>query len=110
MAPLRVMQMPGSQKVASQTRLSRAQETAASLMAEGKLTGEQIAAQVGVTRRQLIRWLNLPQFAAFQERYREYQKRYADQVFTSGLSRRETRVAALQNVHEQMLSIIKARA
>ena len=98
-----------SQKV-PRPQLSHRQEKAARLLAEGNLIQSKIADEINVTRRTLSRWITDPSFAAFQTRLVEYRQRYAQQVLSSGLARREKRVQKLSNLHRRLEAVINERA
>lgn len=88
-------------------RLTDRHERAAGLLAEDRLKDEEIAAEVGITDRQLRKWKQRPEFAA---KVAEYVERYAERILKQGIARKERRVAALHDRWERMQRVIEARA
>jgi len=82
-------------------------DRAAVLVAEDLRTDEEIAKEAGVTKRQLERWKQHPEFAARVDQVGE-QLRAA--VLAEGISRRENRVAALNDRWQRLQQVIEARA
>jgi predicted DNA-binding protein (UPF0251 family) len=93
-----------------QIELSRKQIKAARLLAEGELTQTVIAQQLGLNRRTLLRWMQEPEYSAFQAKLSEFRQRYAAVVMSSGLARRERRVQHLTDLHQRLRAVIKERA
>src|SRR5947209_19202253 len=82
-------------------------DRAAVLVAEDLKTDEQIAEEVGVSKRQLERWKLEPDFAA---RVRGHRGELQAAVVAEGISRRENRVAALNDRWQRLQRVIEARA
>ena len=82
-------------------------ERAAVLLAEDLQTDEQIAAEVGVTRRALAKWKNRPEFAA---RVQDHLSAFRAQVRAEGIAVLENRILALNARWRAMQSVIKERA
>src|SRR5262245_15630090 len=80
---------------------------AACLLAEGRLTDEAIARDAGVTRRQLARWKNHPEFAA---RVALLARDLDAACAKRGIGRRLQRLRALDERWEKMLQVIAERA
>lgn len=90
--------------------VSKRQHEAAELLATGRIPSKEVARQIGVTPETVYRWMKDGTFAPFQQLVRDYQGRYAEQVYQRGLSRREVRVESLVNLHERMMLIVDGRA
>lgn len=88
-------------------RWSRITEKAALLAAEDRLTDEEIAERVGVTRRTIIRWKGKE---AFQARVAEHVTAFRLAVRSKGIAGLENRLGALQDRWERMKQLIEARA
>jgi hypothetical protein len=84
-----------------------ARTEAAYLLAEGRLTKEQVAAKVGVERHSITRWLRHPHFRAKVE---ANATELGDAVVRRGIARRVRRVQALDDRWERMKAVIDARA
>lgn len=82
-------------------------EKAAQLIADGQLSLGQIAEEVGVDRRTLWNWRQIPAFAA---RVEEHLDEFRDEVLRRGIAVRERRVKALNHRWNQMQALINARA
>lgn len=82
-------------------------ERAAVLVAEDHFSDEAIAAKVGVTRRTLTRWRQVPLFTA---RVQVLTAELADRARHHGIARRERRLAVLQETHNKLLQVIEERA
>ena len=76
------------------------QERAALLVAEDMLTDEQIAAEVGVTKRSIEFWKKRPEFAA---RVTQHREEFKNRALTEGFADKRARIAAL-NAFAQDLS------
>lgn len=90
--------------------LTKRQERAARMVAEGYLTQREIAEKVGVARRTVAAWIGEPEYGPFQKRLAEYRQRFAAVVMASGLARREKRVQHLTDLHQRLRRVIKERA
>jgi hypothetical protein len=90
-----------------ESRLSPKQERAAALVASERLTDEQVATEIGVDRRTIIRWRQTPAFAA---RVQAHVTELCEAVRKRGIAIRERRIAALQDRHERLLRVIAERA
>lgn len=88
-------------------RWSGQREDAALLVAEDRLTNEEIAARVGVTRQALDKWKRHPEFAA---RVESLVTAMAEAVEARGIANRKRRVAALNDRWRRMLRVIEDRA
>lgn len=86
---------------------TKPRERAAKLLAEDALTDEQIAAQVGVTPRQLWNWKAAP---AFSDRIAEIVAAYRDAIKAEGIANVKNRVAAQNDRWERMQAVIAERA
>jgi len=86
---------------------TKPRERAAKLLAEDALTDEQIAAQVGVTPRQLWYWKATP---AFADRVSGIVAAYADAIKDEGIANVKNRVAAQNDRWQRMQRIIDQRA
>jgi hypothetical protein len=88
-------------------RLSARRVKAAQLLAEDRLTDEQIAARVGITDRQLRRWKRQP---AFTDLVTEIAERLAAEIRGKGLVELSNRVDALNARWVRLHRVIDARA
>lgn len=80
---------------------------AIALLVEDKLTDEQIAEQVGVTRDGLAKWKTWPEFqAAYQVALAEFYIRVKNRRFAI----KERRVALLNDLAERLMQVIEERA
>ncbi len=86
---------------------SKKREESAQLLAEDKLTDEQIAAKVGMGRATLARWKNLPEFTA---RVQEITAAYAERALNFGMARKERRLHALNDLFGRLWRIVEERA
>lgn len=82
-------------------------EEAAQLVSEDRLTDEQIAEKVGITRKCLWQWRKRKAFAA---RVDELTRIWTDRALKYGLARREKRVEVLQDMHNRLLVVIDERS
>jgi hypothetical protein len=80
---------------------------AAALVAEDRLPDKAIAAECGVTERQLERWKEHPEFRA---RVAGHVAAFREAVLSRGIARLENRVAALQDRWDGMKTVIRERA
>lgn len=82
-------------------------EDAAQLLADGRLTQQEIAGRIGVDRKTLWNWRQHPEFAA---RVEEHLAAFRDEVRRRGLAMRERRVGALNDRWNRMQRVLEARA
>lgn len=82
-------------------------ELAAQLVAEGRLTDEKIAAQLGCARRTLTTLKTKP---AFQEHVKAIVAKLAEESLKFSIARREGRLAVQQDMEARLLKIVKERA
>jgi hypothetical protein len=80
---------------------------AAQLLAEGRLTEQEIAAEADVNRKTLWVWQRRPEFAAKVE---ETRAALAASVLKSGIAARDRRVGAMNRRWEGMQRVIEERA
>jgi Homeodomain-like domain len=80
---------------------------AARLVAEDELTDEKIAAQVGVSRKTIARWRELPDF---QKVVREHETAINDEMLRLTIAKRHKRVAQLDQLMTKMLTVIEERS
>lgn len=83
------------------------QVEAAQLLAEDDLTDEEIAAKVGISRRQLTNWKQHPDF---RKRIEEITARMGDAALRHGIARRNRRLRALDDRWRRMQQVIDERA
>ena len=82
-------------------------ERAAVLVAEDELTDEEIAAAVGVTRKTIHNWKQLPEFAdAVDEHVREIQSG----MMRLAIAKKYKRVARLNEMEQRLWQIVEERA
>jgi len=99
--------MSGNVGAEGPTRLTARQEMAALQVALDQQSDVQIARQVGITDRQLLRWKRLPLFAA---RVQELRAAFARAVEGRGIADRQARVQELQGLLDGMKAIVAGRA
>jgi hypothetical protein len=92
---------------ANEVNKSALRERAAFLVADGKLSEELIAAELGIGRRTLVTWKGQAQFKA---RVAEILKDVSEQLRAKGLADRQNRLDALNDRHERMKEVIRQRA
>jgi hypothetical protein len=88
-------------------RWSALRSKAAVLVAEDRLTDEEIAAEVNVTRRQLDRWKDHPEFAA---RVDAHIKAMDAEISRKGIARQMRRVEAQDDRWRRMRAVVEARS
>lgn len=88
-------------------RFTAARLEAARLLAEGNLTGEQIAEQVGIARSTFYKWRDHPAFMAEVDKCI---RRIEATVFRRGIASRVNRVRAQNNRWERMQQVIDERS
>lgn len=94
-----------SQKVTSNWwTLERAR--AAESLATGDKTDQQVADEVGVTRRQLARWKNVP---TFRQRIAEITQTILDTVRAEGILHKQNRLLNLHDRVQRMTALMAAR-
>lgn len=86
---------------------SKRHEQAAVLVADDRLTDEQIAEQVGISARMLYIWKAHPEFAA---KVAEHVEKFAAVTLKRGIARRERRVEALNDRWQRMQRVIDERS
>lgn len=84
-----------------------AREKAAALLAEDRLSDEEISTDCGVTRQTLARWKQAPEF---QARIDTLVSEFRARVRRRGIAILERRVAALQDRWERLQQVIQERA
>lgn len=87
--------------------LTARQEQAALAVALDQQTDAEIAAQVGITDRQLARWKKRAEFAG---RVAELRAAFARSVEARGIADRQARVQRLQDLLDRMTAIVEGRA
>jgi hypothetical protein len=85
---------------------TKKREKAAQLVAEDVLSDEKIAAEVGIGRSTLARWMVDRHFLA---RVETIAAAYAKRALKHGLARKECRLAVLNDLHQRMLQVIEER-
>lgn len=85
---------------------NKPKEEAAQLLAEGELVDEEVAEKTGISRRQIIRLKQSPEFAA---RVEEITKDLGDIALRRAIARRSRRVAALNSRWLAMQRVIEER-
>lgn len=88
-------------------KLSGKELQAAQLIVDGELSLDDIAIEVGVAKRTLIRWKERPNFELHMGRLRE---EIAAALKAEGIRRRENRLANYQDRIDRLQRIIEARA
>ena len=88
-------------------RLTKAQSEAAALLAEDRLSNDEIAAKVGVSRKTLTAWGKLPEFAGRIEALRD---QAVETIEARTIGQLETRVDALNDRWLRMQRVIDQRA
>lgn len=83
------------------------QEQAVLLVAEDRITDEEIARICGISRRTLVRWKQEPPFKA---RVRQVNEDLAERVYATGLAQRAKVLAAMHDRWLRMHAVIEARA
>src|SRR5579885_265318 len=96
-----------SENVSPEAPLTGRQQEAAALLAQGRLTREQIAAAVGVRDRTLYRWQRQP---GFQARVGLFRDEYRRAVLERGIADRVARLDELNERWEKGRRVIAARA
>lgn len=99
--------MAGQSQNVSKMRLTERHELAAALLAADELTDEQIAAQVGISRRVLARWKRHPDFDALVQHHLDVFRR---RVESRGIASRHRRVAQQDERWRKCQQIIAERA
>lgn len=82
-------------------------EIAAVLLAADDLSDEQIAQEVGVSRRTLANWKNLPEF---QEQVVENVAEIQRRMMRHAIAKRHKRLAVLDDLHVKLLQVVDERA
>lgn len=86
---------------------TRQRARAATLVAEDRLTNEQIAEKVGVARYTVDRWRLIP---AFAERVAELVTATQEALKAEGIANKRNRVRTLNELHDRQLRVIAERA
>ena len=84
-----------------------AREEAAQMLADDRLTDEQIASKVGITRRALAKWKNFPEFA---ERVSSIVEAERKAILKRGIAVKANRVGAQNNRWRKLERVMEARA
>lgn len=93
--------------MSQESTLTGRQEKAAILLAADEISDEHIAAEAGVTRRQLDRWKKLE---PFQQRVHEHIQELARNLERYSIARKDRRIAAMNDRWFRMLRLIDERA
>jgi AcrR family transcriptional regulator len=91
----------------SDSHLTEPMLLAAQLIAEAKLTHDEIAKRVGLSRQAVYAWRKKPEFAAEVERALDERRR---EIRRTGIADLEARVAALNDRWTRMRRLMEARA
>jgi flagellar biosynthesis component FlhA len=103
----RKQQEPESSEVHESTHLKKIrEERAARLLAEDKLSDDQIAEECGISLRCLAKWKKREEF---QARIRAIVKAYAVRILATGIARKERRIQVLNDLHDKALEVIEER-
>lgn len=81
-------------------------EQAAQLLAEDRLTDQQIAEKLSIGRATLSEWKRVPEFA---QRVNEVVAIHANRALNFGLARKERRLRVLNELHDGILQVIDER-
>lgn len=84
---------------------TQTREQAAALVAADELSDEQMAERLGITRRTLTRWRDVPEF---QARVAEHVAAFRARVLGTGFAVRERRIAALNQVATDLYAQLQA--
>ncbi len=95
------------QRNATKLRMSKEREKAALLVAEDKLTDEQIASKLGIHKVTLERWKQRPEF---RTRVQEHKDKWARALEAKGVASKELRVDVLNDLHESLRKLKAERA
>lgn len=87
--------------------LSTGQKKAAVLLADDHQTDEQIAQELGITRRTLAYWKNEPEFISAVEAAK---KEIRDRIMSTGIADKANRIASYNERWQKMHQIIDERA
>lgn len=98
---------PPNRKGTGSVSWTKRNTMAAQLLAEDRLTDDEIAEQVGVSRRQLARWKEWPEFAA---RIDSLVEEWREKVRKRGIADKSRRIAALDDRWKRMQQVIAERA
>ena len=90
----------------SQRRAFDRAQLAASLVADDRQSDEQIASEVGITRRTLTRWRGDP---AFRARVQAIKDRYAEELAGRGIADRQNRLDALNRDFQATETLLAER-
>lgn len=82
-------------------------ERAVPLVAEDKLSDEEIAAELGITRQWLDKWKRDPQF---RERVEAYREEVRAALVARGIREKENRIRTYNDIHGKLLQVIEERA
>jgi ParB-like chromosome segregation protein Spo0J len=82
-------------------------ETAAKLVADDKLSDEQIGKEVGLNRRTITRWRNHPEFKARVEKLIE---EIHEAIKRKGIAHKQNRIDGYVDRHNRMRRVLDARA
>lgn len=86
---------------------TKARERAASLLAADRLSDEEIAADLRISRTNLAQWKRRPEF---QARVQEHVAAYRRLLIARGVANRQYRIDALNDLVDRLRDVIAARA
>jgi hypothetical protein len=99
-----VVKMPQN---APEKTLTKKQEQAAAFVFDDKLSDEVIAEKIGINRKTLHRWKQLPAFAA---RVSELAQKAREAIAAKGIALKQNRLDSLVDLHKRMEQVIEERA
>lgn len=99
--------MSGDVPKSSPFSWSAARIEAAILLAADRLSDEEIASKVGVTRRGMAKWKCVPEF---QARIQQHRDEFEESVAKLDIASRRRRVGGLDRLHSALFQVIDARS